>query len=108
MHVLLDLIGRELLFCALLTALGTGPAAFLPDRFDRTSRWTLAPTFGLCVGVCVTVTVVYVFPAHDTGWMVIVLALASVVLAWWRRPTRWRAPSLLTVVQVCATTPERQ
>jgi hypothetical protein len=100
MHVWLDLIVRELLFCGLLTALGAGPAAFLPDRFDRTSRWTLAPTFGLCVGVCVTVTVVYVFPAHDTGWMVIVLALASVVLAWWRRPTRWRAPSLLTVVQV--------
>jgi hypothetical protein len=100
MHVWLDLIARELLFCALLTALGAGPAAFLPDRFGRGARWSLSPTLGLCAGVCVTVTVVYVFPAHDTGWMVIVLALASVALAWWRRPSRWRAPSLRSLVQV--------
>jgi hypothetical protein len=89
MNVWLDLITRELLFFALLAALGAGPARFLPDRFDRVARWALAPVFGLCVGVCVTVTLVYAFPTHDTGWVVIVLAVASVALACW--PTGRRA-----------------
>ena len=92
MHVWLDLISREALFVALLGAIGSGPAAYLPERFDRAARWALAPVLGLCLGVCVTVTLVYPFPTRDTGWVVIVLAVASVALAWWRtgRPARWR------------------
>lgn len=71
-----------------MAAIGSGPATFLPERFDRVARWALAPVFGLCVGVCVTVTLVYAFPTGDTGWVVIVLAVASVVLAWWHTGPR--------------------
>ena len=92
MRIWLDLITRELVFVALLAAIGSGPATFLPDRFDRVGRWALAPVLGLCVGVCLTVTLVYAFPTRDTGWVVIVLAVASFAVAWWRtgRRTRWR------------------
>ena len=92
MRIWLDLITRELVFVALLAAIGSGPAIFLPDRFDRVARWALAPVLGLCVGVCVTVTLVYAFPTRDTGWVVIALAVASVALAWRRtgRHARWR------------------
>ena len=88
MHVWLDLISRELVFVVLMAAIGFGPATFLPERFDRVARWALAPVFGLCVGVCVTVTLVYAFPTGDTGWVLIVLAVASVVLAWWHTGPR--------------------
>lgn len=100
MRVWLDLVVRELLFLALLTALGAGPAAFLPERFDRVVRVTLAPALGLCVGVCATVTLIYVFPASSTGWVVILLALASLALAWWRVRPRWRSPTIVAVAQL--------
>jgi hypothetical protein len=86
MHVWLDLIIRELLFLALVTALGSGPATFLPKRFDAVARAAMAPVFGLCVGVCLAVTLIYFFSAHDTRWVLIPVALASLGLAAWR----WR------------------
>jgi hypothetical protein len=86
MHAWVDLIAREVFFLALVTALGTGPAAFLPERFDSAVRLALAPALGLAAGVCLTVTLVYAFPAQDTAWLVVALALASVGLGWWRRP----------------------
>jgi hypothetical protein len=101
MHVWLDLISRELLFFALLTALGSGPASFLPARFGNTVRFALAPAFGLCVGVCLTVTLVYAFPASETGWVVIAFAAASVALGSWRGHTvRW--PRVVNLAQVLA------
>ena len=63
MHVWLDLILRELLFVALLTALGLGPATFLPKRYDPTSRFALAPALGLSIGVCAGVTLAAVAKA---------------------------------------------
>ncbi len=88
MHVWADLLSRELLFVVLLAALGLGPAAFLPERFDRLTRLALAPAFGLCVGVCLTVTLAYAFPARDTAWLLIVVAVLSLALARWRAGAR--------------------
>lgn len=87
MHVWLDLISRELLFLALLAAIGAGPATFLSERFDGVARLAMAPVFGLCVGVCVTVTLVYFFPTSETWWVVILLALVSLGVAARRRGT---------------------
>ena len=81
MHVWLDLIFRELLLVALLAALGSAPATFLPERYDGIARCALAPALGLCIGVSLTVTLVYFFPASDTDWVVIVLALSSLASA---------------------------
>ena len=105
MNVWLDLITRELLFLALLAALGAGPATFLSKRYDGAARFAMAPVLGLCVGVCVTVALIYYFPARDTGWFVVVLALASLGLAAWRRRAwpRWhggRAVVQLAVVAI--------
>lgn len=104
MHVWLELITRELLFCALLAALGAGPATFLPERFDRAVRLTLAPALGLCIGACLTVTLVYAFPARDTGWLVVLLALGSLALAGWRTRGRWRRPHIVSAAQVAVVT----
>jgi hypothetical protein len=90
MHIWLDLIFRELLFLALLAALGAAPATFLPGRYDGVARLALAPVLGLCVGVCLTVTLVYFFPASDTGWVLILFALTSLAVAIWS--AGWTAP----------------
>jgi hypothetical protein len=105
MHVWIQLIIRELLFLLLLTALGTGPAAFLGKRFAGVSRVAMAPALGLCLGVCLTVTLVYEFPARETGWLLIAVAAASVGLGAWRRPPRparldLRAATQLVVIGV--------
>ena len=86
MHVWLDLIVRELLFVALLAALGTGPAAFAGERFNGVARLALAPALGLCLGACLTVTLVYAFPACDTTWLLVAVAALSIAVAIWRRP----------------------
>jgi hypothetical protein len=96
------LISRELLFLALVTALGAAPAAFLGERFGRAARWTMAPALGLCVGACLTVTLVYFYPAHETDWLVVAAAVASVAAAAWHRPPRLTAPRPRSVVQVAA------
>jgi len=80
MPVWLDLIVRELLFVALLAALGAGPAAFLPDQLPRIARIALSPVLGLCVGTSVTVTLVYWFTTGSTGWVVLLLAVGSLAL----------------------------
>jgi hypothetical protein len=100
MHLWLELISRELFFATLLTALGAGPVAFLPERFDATSRFALAPTFGLCAGACAAVTVAYPFPTEDTGWFVIVLAVVSASLAIWKMRRLPRRPGAGSVIQV--------
>jgi hypothetical protein len=100
MHIWLDLIFRELFFVALLTALGLGPAAFLPRRFDLAARLALAPALGLSVGVCFAVTLAYPFPARDTGWVVIALAVASLAVAAWRTPLQPHWPNIRGVAQI--------
>ncbi len=99
MHIWLELILREVLFFALLLALGCGPAAFLPQRFGNTVRLALAAALGLCVGICLTDTLVYFFPAHQTGLVLVVAAVGSIAVAVWRRPAIG-APSLRRVVEV--------
>jgi hypothetical protein len=99
MQIWLELISRELLFAALLLALGSGPAAFLPPRWGNTVRFALAPVFGLCVGAGLTDTLVYAFPAHQTSWVVVAVALLSLVLAVWRG-LKLHRPSLTSVGQV--------
>jgi hypothetical protein len=100
MHIWLDLLARELLFVVLLAAIGSGPAAFLPERYDGVARLALAPVLGLCVGVCVTVTLVYFAPTADTGWVVIPLALVSIAVAARRRLPRARWVSGRGIVQL--------
>jgi hypothetical protein len=99
MHVWLDLLARELLFFALLTTLGLGPASFLPARFGNTVRLAIAPALGVCVGACLTVTLVYAFPSRDTWWVVILFAIGSLVLAGLRSGAVHR-PGVRTVLQV--------
>jgi hypothetical protein len=100
MHVWIDLISRELLFMALVAALGAGPATFLSERFDGVARTAIAPAFGLCVGVCLTVTLVYFFPTSETWWMVLPLALVSLGLAVRRRGRAPRWPGRRGLVQL--------
>jgi hypothetical protein len=100
MHVWLDLITRELLFVALLTALGSGPAAFLSERFDGVARLALAPALGLCVGACFTVTLVYFLPTLDTAWVMIPAALASLGVAARRSGAVLRRPEGRAVAQL--------
>lgn len=101
MHIWIDLISRELLFVALLTLLGLAPAAWLlPDRFDSISRLALAPVLGMCLGVCLTTTTLYAFPAGDTGWLVVVVAAVSTVLALAKRRRPWTLPSRAGLAQI--------
>jgi MFS family permease len=104
MQVWLELVLREGFFLALLAGLGSGPASFLPDRYGRAGRLAMAPVLGLCVGACVTVTLVYAFPASDTPWMIVVLALASVLLAVRRGGLSLRHPSPSSVLQIALVT----
>jgi hypothetical protein len=99
MQIWLELITRELLFFALLLALGSGPASFLPERFGATVRVALAPVLGVCVGACLTVTLIYAFAAHETSWVVVAVALVSLAVGI-RRGRPWRRPSLSSVGQV--------
>jgi hypothetical protein len=101
MHVWLDLISRELLFLALSALLGLAPAAWLlPDRFDGISRLALAPVLGICVGVCLTTTTLYAFPAGQTGWLVVVVAAASAAIGLVKRRGRWAIPSKAGLAQI--------
>ena len=99
MQTWLELISRELLFAALLFALGSGPAAFLPKRYGNTVRFTLAPALGICVGTCLAVTLIYAFPANETSWLVVAVAALSLAVAAWRTPSL-RAPRLRNLAQV--------
>lgn len=100
MHIWFDLILRELLFLALLTALGSGPAAFLSDRFAFAARITMAPVLGLCAGACVTVTLAEFYAAQQTRWVVVAAAVLSVTVATWRRPRRRAKPQPVGLIGV--------
>jgi hypothetical protein len=87
-HAWIDLLVRELLFVVPVAALGSGPAAFLPKRFPRTVRWAMAPGLGLCVGACLTDSLAYLYPARETGWVVVAVAVLSLAISAWHRPPR--------------------
>ncbi len=73
----------------ILTALGSGPATLLKEKLSAPVRFALMPVIGLCAGSCVFTTLLAIFPASSTFWLVPLLAVASVtasvVLARWRR-----------------------
>jgi hypothetical protein len=84
MHIWTDLAAREAVYLVLLLALGAGPAALLPSRFDAGSRIAMAPALGFCLGTCLTTTLLQFWPTNDTYWVLIPLALASLALAAYR------------------------
>jgi hypothetical protein len=85
MHIWTDIIAREFLMLATLTALGVGPASLLSRRFDPAARLALAPVLGLCVGTAVFTTLIWFTAASHTYWLPPILALASVAVAWRRK-----------------------
>ena len=110
MHIWTDLLAREGALLAVLLALGAGPVAFLSDRFDAVGRIALAPALGFCLGTCLATTALEFAPAENTYWMVIPLALLSLLFAvrqtirsHRREPWRTRLPisSLLQLAVVC-------
>ena len=84
MHIWTELLLREGAFLALLLLLGSGPAAYLSDRFDAGARLALAPILGFCVGSSVTTTILQFAPANSTFFILGPLGLASASLAAWR------------------------
>jgi hypothetical protein len=84
MHIWTDLLAREGALLAILMALGSGPAAFLSDRFDASGRIALAPALGFCLGVCVTTTMLEFVPAGRSYWILIPVALVSLASAAWQ------------------------
>jgi hypothetical protein len=84
MHLWTQIIVRELYMLVLLLCLGSGPASLLGRRFDTLSRVAMAPVLGLCLGTCVFTTVLWFWPASSTYWLLPILALASVAMAFWR------------------------
>jgi hypothetical protein len=80
-HVLHELLARELVMLGVLTGLGAGPASWLSPRFGAVERVALAPILGLCLGISLFTTLLYFFPAHDTGWLIGVVVGISVLAA---------------------------
>jgi hypothetical protein len=85
MHIWSELIGREFALLAAVALIGSWPATWLPERFDTASRIALAPLLGFCVGTCVMTTLLQFAPTDDTDWVLVVLAVASALLAIRRR-----------------------
>jgi hypothetical protein len=83
-RILVELALRQAEMLATLSALGAGPAAFLPADLGRAVRLLLAPAFGFSVGTCLFTTLIWQFPAGRTAWLLPVVALASLALALWR------------------------
>lgn len=90
MHIWTDLLAREAALFVVLFAVGSGPAAFLSERFDAAGRVALAPILGFCLGTCVATSLLEFFPAGQTYWILIPLALLSLAVAT-RRTLRARA-----------------
>ena len=81
MHIWILLVVREVALLGILLVLGSGPAAFLPQRVDPGSRIALAPLLGFCLGTCVTTTLLEFFPVNSTYWVLIPLGLLSLAVA---------------------------
>ncbi|HUZ19078.1 MAG TPA: hypothetical protein VMU75_00715, partial [Acidimicrobiales bacterium] len=83
----LVMVGREALMLAVIAALGSWPATFLPRRFGGVARLAMAPVLGLCAGTGVFTTLVWFVPASDTYWLVPLLGAASLA-GWTSRAAR--------------------
>ncbi len=81
MTVLLLVVGRELLLLALVAALGSGLARWLPREMTSEARIALVPLLGLCVGVAATTPLLEYWPASSTAWVLPAVAAGSLVLA---------------------------
>lgn len=82
MHAALAVLERELLMLSVLAALGSGPTALLGSRVDALGRVALAPVFGLCVGVCIYTSLLWLYPASTTAWSLPCMAALSVFVCW--------------------------
>jgi hypothetical protein len=105
MHIWSALAAREVALLVMLLLLGSGPAAFLPARFDAVMRIALAPLLGFCVGTCITTTILWFAPVNDTYWVLIPLSLGSAAVALVRirrRRTAGEQPSLPRLRDVAA------
>src|SRR5438046_1700708 len=86
MHIWIQLILREAEFLALLLCLGSGPVVFLSERFDTAARIALAPLFGFAVATCLLTNLLQLFPAADTEWVLVPMAVISLAIAVSRVP----------------------
>jgi len=81
MHIWTDIVARESFMLLTMLALGSGPAAFLGERFGAAARVALAPVFGLCLSTCVFTSLIWFTAAYNTYWLLPILALVSVATA---------------------------
>ena len=111
MPVWIDVVAREGAFLLVLALLGSGPAAYLPARFDSGSRIALAPLLGYCVGSALATTSLEFFAVDSVPWLLVPVALASAAFAAWRAslaadPRSWlghlRLGDVAQVLAICA------
>jgi hypothetical protein len=84
-----NFVSRELAMVVMAGLLGAAPVMSLRRHASWPICVALMPVVGLCLGTCVTTTLLWFFPAASTFWVLPVLAIASCVLAWYlarRRP----------------------
>src|SRR5690349_16858547 len=83
----LDLVAREGAILLVLGAVGSGPAALLPNPLPGVARIAVAPAFGLALSAGVLLTASQVMPMATACWVVLVpLAVLSVAYTVWRTP----------------------
>jgi hypothetical protein len=102
MHIVVDLLVREVAMLGILSAVGSGVAAFLPSDGRVGSRVALAPALGLALASAVLTTAGWFLPMKSAAWAVLLpVALVSAgVAAWrWRRGPRV-CPSTRVVVSM--------
>jgi hypothetical protein len=81
-EVAVDLAARQLGLLVVLTALGSGPATYLPQEVPAIARIAVAPAFGLALGAAILVSAAYLMPMSTGAWVVLTpLALGSVAFA---------------------------
>ena len=85
----IDFLSREVLFLAILAALGSGPASFLSSRFSTLGRAAMAPAFGMCIGTALSTCLVWFFPADRTYWLIPIFTVLSLAIAIYRSRARW-------------------
>ena len=89
MTVLVQFLSREVLFLAILTALGSGPATFLGEKFSCLARIAMAPVLGMCVGTAVFTCTLWFLSADSTYWLVPVICALSLGVAIYHTRSAW-------------------
>ena len=111
MHIVVDLLIREVAMLGVLGAVGSGVAAFLPADGRVGSRIALAPGLGLALASAVLTTAGWFIPMNAAAWAVLLpLALVSIGIAVWRgrrvggvRPSGRVLLSMLVVAAIALT-----